>query len=102
MSIQHSSNFQNRTMRTMISLLEISKERLMEVVPSDKQNHINVLFTSANLFAQEIEELQKKVDTLSLEEYKNKILSEMVDERDVIITNLRKDLDGMVREKNNV
>lgn len=74
----------------------------MEVVPSDKQNHINVLFTSANLFAQEIEELQKKVDTLSLEEYKNKILSEMVDERDVIITNLRKDLDGMVREKNNV
>lgn len=102
MSIQHSSNFQNHMMRTMISLLEISKERLMEVVPADKQNHINVLFTSANLFAQEIEELQKKVDTLSLEEYKNKILSEMVDERDVIITNLRKDLDGMVREKNNV
>lgn len=64
MSIQHSSNFQNRTMRTMISLLEISKERLMEVVPSDKQNHVDVLFTSANLFAQEIEELQKEVARL--------------------------------------
>lgn len=65
MSIQHSSNFQNRTMRTMISLLEISKERLMEVVPSDKQKHVDVLFTSANLFAQEIEVLQKEVDRLN-------------------------------------
>ena len=65
MSIQHSSNFQNRTMRTMISLLEISKERLMEVVPADKQKHVDVLFTSANLFAQEIEVLQKEVDRLN-------------------------------------
>lgn len=65
MNIQHSSNFQNRTMRTMISLLEISKERLMEVVPSDKQKHVDVLFTSANLFAQEIEVLQKEVDRLN-------------------------------------
>ncbi len=39
---------------------------------------------------------------LALEEYKNKILTEMVDESYVIITNLRKDLDGMIREKNNV
>jgi len=65
MSIQHSSNFQNHMMRTMISLLEISKERLMEVVPSDKQKHVDVLFTSANLFAQEIEVLQKEVDRLN-------------------------------------
>jgi hypothetical protein len=65
MSIQHSSNFQNHMMRTMISLLEISKERLMEVVPSDKQKHVDVLFTSANLFAQEIEVLQREVERLN-------------------------------------
>lgn len=47
-------------------------------------------------------ELEEALKDLALEAYKNKILSEMVDERDVIITNLRKDLDGMVREKNNV
>jgi len=52
-------------MRTMISLLEISKERLMEVVPSDKQKHVDVLFTSANLFAQEIEVLQREVERLN-------------------------------------
>lgn len=64
MSIQHSSNFQNSTMRTMISLLEISKERLMEAVPSDRKNHVDALFVSANIFAQEIEVLKKEVERL--------------------------------------
>ena len=63
-TIQHSSNFQNSTMRTMISLLEISKKRLMEVVPSDRKNHVDALFVSANIFAQEIEVLQKEVERL--------------------------------------
>lgn len=63
----------------------------------------DILMEEANA---EITQLRNELDEarkdLALEEYKNKILSEMVDERDVIITNLRKDLDGMVREKNNV
>ena len=63
-TIQHSSNFQNSTMRTMISLLEISKKRLMEVVPSDRKNHVDALFVSANIFAQEIEVLKKEVERL--------------------------------------
>jgi len=64
MPIQHSSNFQKPLMRTMISLLEISQERLMEEVTGDKQKHVDVLFTAANLFAQEIEALQNEVDRL--------------------------------------
>lgn len=36
----------------------------MEVVPSDRKNHVDALFVSANIFAQEIEVLQKEVERL--------------------------------------
>lgn len=59
----------------------------------------DILMEEANA---EITQLRNELDEarkdLALEAYKNKILLEMVDERDVIITNLRKDLDGMGRE----
>ena len=80
MSIQHSSNFQKRTMRTIISLLESSKERLMEVVPSDRKNHVDALFVSANIFAQEIEVLKREVERLkTLNNNQAKILWRNVD-----------------------
>ena len=59
----------------------------------------DILMEEANA---EITQLRNELDEarkdLALEKYKNKILSEIVDEQDVIITNLRKDLDGMGRK----
>lgn len=74
-----------------------------------KNNALTVVEKLADILMEEanaeITQLRNELDEarkdLALEQYKNKILSEIVDEQDVIITNLRKDLDGMVREKNN-
>ena len=81
MPIQHSSNFRNRMIGNTIALLEIAQERMMEVISGDTQKYVDVLFTSANLFAQEVEELRKDVDS-----------------KDSIIKALRADLDGTSRE----
>lgn len=81
MPIQHSSNFRNRMIGNTIALLEIAQERMMEVISGDTQKYVDVLFTSANLFAQEVEELRKDVDS-----------------KDSIIKALRADLDGTCRE----
>ena len=80
MPIQHSSNFRNRMIGNTIALLEIAQERMMEVISGDTQKYVDVLFTSANLFAQEVEELRKDVDS-----------------KDSIIKALRADLDGTCR-----
>lgn len=81
MPIQHSSNFRNRMIGNTIALLEIAQERLMEVISGDTQKYVDVLYTSANIFAQEVEELRKDVDS-----------------KDAIIAELRRDLDGMSNE----
>ena len=78
MPIQHSSNFSNALIRNTMAILEIAQERLMERISSDAQKYVDVFYTSANLFAQEMEGMQRSLN-----------------DKDTIIKNMKKDIDGM-------
>ena len=78
MPIQHSSNFSNALIRNTMAILEIAQERLMERISGDAQKYVDVFYTSANLFAQEMEGMQRSLN-----------------DKDTIIKNMKKDIDGM-------
>ena len=75
------------------------EERIEQLINerNDQENFIKSLLKTVVDQGIMIDNLRKD---LALEKYKNKILTEMVDESYVIITNLRKDLDGMSRINN--
>lgn len=62
---QHSSNFRSPMIQSTIAVLEMTRERLMESLSRDTDKQLlDCLFGSANLFAQEVETLQREVDRL--------------------------------------
>lgn len=64
-ALQHSSNFRSPMIQSTIAVLEITRERLMENLSRDTDKQLlECLFRSANLFAQEVETLQREVDRL--------------------------------------
>ena len=63
--IRHSSNFQDRTNRCIIALQEGFRERLKESLPANKHWLVDAMFESLNLYAQEVESLQRQIDRLS-------------------------------------
>jgi len=62
--IQHSSNFQDRSNRCIVSLQEGFCSRLKESLPADKHGLVDSLFEAMNLYAQEVESLQKQIQNL--------------------------------------
>jgi hypothetical protein len=70
-AIRHSSNFKDRTVRSIIGCQEIFYSRLKESLPESKHELLECMFNTMNYFAQDLED--------SLEQNKN----------------LKKDNDGM-------
>lgn len=93
--IQHSSNFMDRTIRTTVNLMELTRDKLYEVVPVTEHLYVDSMFVSLNTFAQECDE---NIKTLEADGNYIKELHKNIDDRDIVIKNLRKDLEGMQRE----
>ena len=62
---QHSSNFRSPMIQSTIAGMEMIMERLKENLSRDTDKQLlDCLFGSANLFAQEVETLQREVNRL--------------------------------------
>ena len=64
-AIRHSSNFKDRTVRSIIGCQEIFYSRLKESLPESKHELLECMFNTMNSFAQEVEDCKEQIKNLN-------------------------------------
>ena len=111
-AIRHSSNFKDRTVRSIIGCQEIFYSRLKESLPESRHELLECMFNTMNSFAQEVEDCKEQIKNLNkdidgmcvtIDNLRGESLSTYLEKEDLVerVAGLKKEIERLCELNNN-